>query len=81
MHYLVLFRQNRDVQQISCLGRQMWGKGGGEYLSDAYTKSVARKYGYLVIDCHPHTNEDTYRLRSQILPSQLPMLIYQKKKT
>lgn len=76
---MILFRQNRDSQTITCLGRQLFGRGGGEYLHDAYTKCVARKFGYIFIDSHPHTNDEKYRLRTNILPEQLPMLIYQKK--
>ena len=79
-HYMILFRQNRDFQQISCLGRQLFGKNGQtKFFMSAYEQAISKQYGYLFIDNHPHTTEDTYRLRTHIIPSQQPTLVYTPK--
>ena len=66
-HYLVLFRNNRDTQQVQTLGRQIFGKKT-TYFLDAYHKATAQRFGYLVINLHPQDRRDEYKLVSKITP-------------
>ena len=69
-HYTVLFRNIRDGQQISCLGKQMF-PGNGKALVEAYQDATSQKYGYLVIDSTAN-GEDIYRMRTKIFPGEDP---------
>ena len=71
-HYTVLFRNIRDGQQISSLGKQMF-PGNSNALVEAYEDATSRKYGYLVIDCTAN-GEDKYRLRTNIFPGEDPWI-------
>ena len=77
-HYLILFRNNRDVRQVQHLAQQIMGKDIS-YFMDAYEKATAEDYGYLVVNLHPKAKVP-YRLLTKILPGQetilyLPMRI------
>ena len=63
-HYLILFKNMRDGQQIVNLGKQMY-PGKGQILVEAYNDATSKPYSYLVVDTSPHA-EDRYRLRSNI---------------
>ena len=63
-HYLILFKNLRDGQQILNLGKQIY-PGKGQILVEAYTDATSHAYNYLVVDMSPHS-EDRYRLRSNI---------------
>lgn len=65
-HYLILFRNNRDLSQASCFARQAF-PGRGKYFLDAYKKATARPYSYLLVDVHPKTSDD-HRLRQSLFP-------------
>lgn len=65
-HYIILFRNARDVNQVYCLARQLY-PGNSNFLTDAYIKATTKPYGYLVIDIHPQTT-DEYRLRESLFP-------------
>lgn len=67
-HYIILFKNARDVSQVNCLARQLY-PGNSKFLTDAYIKATSKPYGYLVIDVHPTTTED-YRLREGLFPSR-----------
>ena len=69
-HYTVLFRNIRDGQQISLLGKQMY-PGNNKALVEAYEDATSSKYGYLVIDSTAN-GEDVYRLRTKIFPAEDP---------
>lgn len=68
-HYLVLFRNNRDTQQVQTLGRQIFGVKSAYFL-DAYQKATSRLYGYLLVNLHPSNRRDEYKLLSDITPEQ-----------
>ena len=69
MHYLILFRNLRDSSQIRALGRQIY-PDNPKVLLEAYNDSTkSNKYGYLVVDLSPHS-EETYRLRTKIMPGE-----------
>lgn len=67
-HYMILFKNARDVNQIACFGRQIYPKKS-KYFLDAYLKATAKPHDYLLIDLHPET-EDDYRLRDNLFPDE-----------
>lgn len=69
----IIFRNSRDQGQVKTLARQMF-PDNVNYFLDAYRKSTAVPYGYLVIDITP-TSIEQYQLRSRILPGE-DMIIY-----
>jgi len=73
-HYLVLFRNPRNKQQVASLERQMFPRDAG-YLINVYETATRLPYGYLFIDLHQSTN-DLLRLRTNILPHESPMVVY-----
>ena len=73
--YLVLFKNVRDINQISVLARQT----GLPHLVEAYRKVTSEPYQPLVVDMRPNT-KDYLRIRSHVLPDQLTR-VYLKKNT
>ncbi len=73
VHYLVLMRQSRDVQQIRLLSRQIsHGEGDSKAFMDAYREATRqRPYSYLLVSFHPR-DERALMLRTNILPSEVP---------
>jgi Adenovirus IVa2 protein len=67
-HYILLFKNPRDTQQIKVLGRQMYGRDSG-VLEDAFNLATSVPHGYLLIDAKQATPEHL-RLRSRILPGE-----------
>lgn len=67
-HYIIVFKNTRDMNQINCLGRQLYPQKS-QYFSDAYIKATNRPHGYLVIDLHPKTTEE-FRLRESLFPTK-----------
>ena len=72
-HYIVLFKNPRDVGQVSILGRQMFPKG--KFLEEAFKDATARPYGYLFIDLKPNTDEQL-RVRTNIFSDEAPQYVY-----
>ena len=66
-HYIILFKNPRDSQQISTLARQMY-PGNSQFLIEAYQDATKKAHGYLFIDLKPKT-KDQLRIRTGILPS------------
>ena len=75
-HYLLLLSSRRDRNQISRLASQLY-PGETSLFMNAYKTSLSREYGYLLVDLSPTTQEE-YRLRTNILPEQYPIVIFQK---
>ena len=67
-HYLILFKNPRDKQQVATLARQMY-PGRSKFLIEVYQNATQGSYGYLLMDLKPTTPEDL-RVRTNILPSQ-----------
>jgi hypothetical protein len=65
-HYLVLFKNPRDANQVSVLARQMY-PGRSKFVVEAYKDATKTPYGYLLIDLRPETDE-SYRIRTNIFP-------------
>ena len=67
-HYMVVFKNPRDVSQIMALAHQMYPQRT-KYFLEAYTAATARPHGYLVVDMKQET-PDILRLRSHIFPGE-----------
>lgn len=78
LHYVILFKNKRDTLQVETLGRRIM-KDKLKYFLAVYKHSVARSYGYLLIDMHPRTDE-AYQLRTNILPIEAPTIVYTMRK-
>lgn len=74
LHYITLFKNKRDSLQVDTLGRRIM-KDRVKYFTAVYKHSVSKRYGYLLIDMHPQTDE-AYQLRTAILPSEAPTIIF-----
>ena len=55
-HYMILFKQPRDILQIETLGRRMFSSAFKLFLQ-AYKSATKRNYGYLLIDLKSLTDE------------------------
>lgn len=71
--YLILFNNLRGVSQVKTLETQLYPNNPGR-LMNAYLDAIKEPYGYLVIDNSPVNNEETYRLRTKILPNEDPVI-------
>lgn len=65
-HYLVLFKNSRDMNQVETLCRQIFPRQS-KFMLDAYLKSTAEAYSYLFVDLYPLTKED-HRLWESLFP-------------
>ena len=75
-HYIMLFKNPRDSLQISTLARQMY-PGKSQFLIEAFQHATKQSYGYVLLDLKPTTPE-TLRVRTDILPSQVPVVYVHK---
>ena len=73
-HYLITFKNPRDITQISHLARQMY-PGKSRFLVEAFTDATQKPYGYLFVDLKSDTN-DELRVRTNILPHEWPAYVY-----
>ena len=53
-HYLIVFKNPRDNQQIATLARQMY-PGRSHFLLEAFQDATKHPFGYLLIDLKPKT--------------------------
>ena len=67
--YLVLFKNPRDIHQISYLSRQMYPAKQGVFLEEAFQDATRFPFGYLFIDLRQDTNELS-RVRTGIFPDE-----------
>ncbi len=74
--FLVLMRNPRDAMQITHIGRQIL-PGKPKYIQEAYEDCMKDKYGYLMVDLSPHTDEQ-YRVRTRIFPGEFPVVYLPK---
>lgn len=73
-HYIVLFKNARDKQQVKTLARQMY-PNNTKSLEEAYTDATKRSYGYLVLNLKPATDE-LCRMVSRIFTDEQPAVVY-----
>ena len=74
-HYIILFRNNRDVEQVQKLGRQIFGRNSNFFM-DAYDKATSEDWGYLLVNIHPKYRKE---LLTHILPGE-DTIVYKPKK-
>lgn len=74
--YLLLMSSRRDRGQITRLGTQLY-PGEIKMFTSAYKLATERPFGYLLIDLSP-TTEEQYRLRTNIVPEEYPIIIFAK---
>jgi hypothetical protein len=67
-HYLVLFKNPRDVTQVATLARQMY-PGRSKFLVEAFKDATDRPYRYMLIDLKADT-EEKYRIRTNIFSGE-----------
>ncbi|GFX47853.1 uncharacterized protein TNCV_5002741 [Trichonephila clavipes] len=65
-HYIILFRNNRDVSQAACFRRQAF-PGRGKFFMESYKKATEEPFSYLLVDVHPRSPE-VQRLRKSLFP-------------
>ena len=75
-HYIVAFKNPRDVTQIATLAKQMY-PGNTKFMVEAYRDATSKPFGYLLIDLKPQTDE-RIRLRTNIFPGEVNY-VYVKK--
>jgi hypothetical protein len=71
-HYLVLFKNPRDRQQILYLARQIYPRKENFVLS-SFEDATQREYGYLLIDLNPNTSEE---LRLRTMNEDKQIIVY-----
>lgn len=63
-HYLVIFKNPRDMSQISYISRQAF-PAQPSFLTQVYNKETTAKHSYIVLDCKQST-PDNLRVRNSI---------------
>jgi molybdopterin-guanine dinucleotide biosynthesis protein len=72
--YIVLFKNPRDLSQISHFARQ-FQPGNHQYIIEAFKKCTKAPYSYMLFDHHQATS-DGLRVRSNIFPKQWPVRVW-----
>jgi hypothetical protein len=70
LHYMVLFRNPRDVNQIKVLAHQT---GLKKALTEAYSEICLKPYGYLVLDLSPKCIEN-HQITTEIFPDEYKII-------
>jgi len=77
-HYMILFNNRRDLNQIKVLATQiMPGRSG--FFMDSYKKAINTPYSYLLVDIHP-LSDPQFELRTRIFPDDEPLIVYEQTK-
>ena len=71
-HYLVLFKNPRDRQQILYLARQIYPRKE-DFVLASFEDATRREYGYLLVDLNPSTPEE---LRIRTSDEDKQMMVY-----
>jgi hypothetical protein len=77
-HYIILFKNPRDIQQLGVLARQMLSRDY-RVMEEAFKDATSVPHGYLLIDLKQQTL-DHQRIRTNILPGE-KLTVYVNKKT
>lgn len=75
--YVVLFKNARDQSSITNFAKQ-YAPGHTSFIVKSFRAATRKAYSYMLFDCHQQT-EDWIRVRSKILPHELPMVIWMPK--
>ena len=73
-HYMVLFKNSRDRQQVHTLSRQLYPHQP-KALLEAFNDATKEPYKYLILNMRPDT-PDQCRMLTNILPEQHPVRVY-----
>lgn len=76
-HYIVVFRNMRDVTQFRTLANQIMPHNSG-WLMQAYLDATSVPFGYIVIDNHPRS-DPAYRFRTRIFHDEQPLFYNDRK--
>ena len=71
-HYLIIFKNPRDMSQVRSLAIQMFPKNSS-FLVNAYDDATRKPHGYLIMDLHPKTQE-ALRVRSGVFQLDVPIV-------
>ena len=74
---ITIFKNPRDLSQITFFARQ-FAPGKNSYIVEAFRAATEKPFGYLMFDNHQQT-PDMLRVRSNVLPDELPMTVYIRK--
>jgi vacuolar-type H+-ATPase subunit F/Vma7 len=74
--YVVLFKNPADTSQIHLIASKMF-PDNRHFLSKSFKDAVSRSHGYLLLDLRQETLDDL-RVRTNILPHELPMIVYKQ---
>ena len=72
--YMVVFKNPRDVAQVTHLAKQMY-PGRVKFVQEAFKDATSVPYGYLLVDLKQDAPEDM-RLRTTILPDDTVQYVY-----
>lgn len=72
--FVLLFKNPRDASQIICFAKQ-FASGSVSWLIEAYREATRNAHSYLLFDTH-QLRLDWLRVRSNVLPHELPMKLY-----
>ena len=75
-HYLVVFENARDKQQISALARQLEPRRS-QAVVDAFEMATEKPHGYMLIDCSPGTPRDI-RYHTDIFAAEATVFVVKK---
>jgi len=75
-HYMILFKNPRDVSQFANLARQMYSKSW-LFAVEAYKDATRVPYSYLLVDLRPEQDEEL-RLRTNIFPRETQFVYVSK---
>jgi len=73
-HYLIIFKNPRDANQVATLARQMY-PGRSKFVLEAFEDATKKPYGYLLVDLKPETDEK-YRIRTNVFPDDDTQYVY-----
>ena len=77
VQYNVMVKNPADVTQVNTLSRQMY-PNFSKFLPEVYDHVTRKPHGYLFIDLRQETPEQI-RIRTNVLLSQFPMIVFQPK--
>ena len=77
-HILIVFMTPRDMTQVATLSRQI-SPESPQFLIQSFLDATKYGYGYICMDFCQETN-DLIRFKTKILPNELPVVVYVKKK-
>lgn len=65
-HYIILFKNSRDMNQVQTLCRQIYPQNS-KFMMHAYIKATCKPYTYLFVNLHPLT-APAFRLSESLFP-------------